>query len=205
VASYTSTKDETVRLFKSDFFEFFTRVHWSVPLILYVPLMVFVFYQGLINPLSSVYSLVGFFLLGLFAWTLLEYLLHRLVFHFHVRGKLSEKIIYLFHGIHHAYPNDSWRLVMPPGVSIPLAFLFYFGFSALMPDYVFQPFFAGFGLGYLCYDMIHYSVHHLPLRSKVGQFLKSYHLRHHFQADNRGYGVSSPLWDIVFRTSPPSR
>jgi sterol desaturase/sphingolipid hydroxylase (fatty acid hydroxylase superfamily) len=103
--------------------------------------------------------------------------------------------------IHHEYPQDSLRLVMPPVLSIPLAVLFYFGFAWLLPGRMFAPFFLGFGLGYLCYDMIHYSVHHLPLTGKVGQILKRHHLTHHFKEENRGFGVSSPLWDYIFGTT----
>jgi sterol desaturase/sphingolipid hydroxylase (fatty acid hydroxylase superfamily) len=30
-------------------------------------------------------------------------------------------------------------------------------------------------------------------------------MRHHFQDHSYGYGVSSPLWDHVFRTYPKKR
>lgn len=198
-----SAKDESVRLFKSDFFEFFSRVHWSVPLILYVPLLSFVVYRGLVLPEFRSAWFLAWVLLGLLSWTLLEYLLHRFLFHYEPRSSFAKRIFFTIHGIHHAYPSDSWRLVMPPVLSIPLAFLFYFGFSALFPAKVFPGFFVGFGCGYLCYDMIHYATHHLPMRGAVGQFLKHYHLRHHFKQDHLGFGVSSPLWDRVFGTWLP--
>ncbi len=89
---------------------------------------------------------------------------------------------------------------MPPVLSIPLAIVIFFGLSYLLIPGVFGPFFVGFGVGYLCYDMIHYSVHHLPMKGRMGQFLKAHHLRHHFQQSDRGYGVSSPFWDLIFRT-----
>lgn len=195
-----SAKDETVRLFKSNFLEFFTRVHWSVPLILYVPVVLYMLFltwqETSISLGYKVLSIGG----GLFAWTLLEYFMHRFVFHFPAKGKISQKIFYLFHGIHHAYPSDSLRLVMPPAVSIPLAVFFYFLLSFILPELVFPPAFAGLVVGYLCYDMIHYATHHLPMKGRATSYLKRYHLLHHFKESDKGYGVSSPIWDFVFST-----
>jgi len=67
------------------------------------------------------------------------------------------------------------------------------------------PFFAGFVFGYLCYDMLHYATHHFPMKTRVGAWLKHYHLLHHYQDERYGYGVSSPLWDYVFGTHPRRR
>ncbi len=201
MAKVVSAKDETVRLFKSDFLEFFSHVHWSVPLILYLPLILFFIWR--IFWLSSVKVPTAFFLIfaGIFFWTLTEYTLHRFLFHFKPK-KYLKRVYYTIHEIHHDYPSDSTRLVMPPILSIPLAILFYFIFSALLPNDLWQPFYVGFGLGYLCYDMIHYCTHHVSMQSRWGKYLKKYHLQHHFQESEKAYGVSSPLWDQVFKTTP---
>src|SRR5256714_2470562 len=70
-------------------------------------------------------AIAGWAALGLFSWTLLEYLLHRWVFHFepHPRSELQRDASFLIHGIHHDYPWDRDRLVMPPTVTavIPAA------------------------------------------------------------------------------------
>jgi sterol desaturase/sphingolipid hydroxylase (fatty acid hydroxylase superfamily) len=202
---YVSNKDETVRLFQNDFMEFWSRVHPSVPVILYLPLIAYLFYWAATNPLLSAGSIALLFVTGWFAWTLTEYVLHRFVFHFTPRGEWQQRIFYLFHGIHHDYPNDSRRLVMPPVVSIPLAVIFYALFNWLLGKPHVAPFFAGFVFGYLCYDMIHYAVHHLPLNHGVALFLRQYHIRHHFQDSERSYGVSSPIWDYVFGTKPQQK
>jgi len=195
-----SSKDETIRLFKSNFFEFFTRVHWSVPLVLFVPLVGYCLYAAAVNPKSGWETLLIGLGVGAFSWSLLEYFLHRFVFHFKPRGKRFQKFFYLIHEVHHEYPQDSFRLVMPPVESIPLAILFWFVLRVLIPDPFFYPFFAGLVLGYLSYDMTHYAVHHLPMRGKLGNFLKHHHLKHHFKNEKKGYGVSSPFWDWVFHT-----
>ena len=193
-----SNQDETIRLFKSDVFEFFTRVHWSVPLWLFVPVLLYALYQaftlGFWGPTLLAYG--G----GLAFWTLLEYGMHRFFFHRKPQSRLGKRLLFLFHGIHHAYPSDSWRLVMPPAVSIPLALVFDQLFHGLLPTAIAHASFAGLVSGYLGYDMIHYATHHRKMKGPWIKFLKQYHLRHHFQDEERGYGVSSPLWDYVFRT-----
>jgi sterol desaturase/sphingolipid hydroxylase (fatty acid hydroxylase superfamily) len=195
---YRTTRDETPRLFKSDFLEFFTRVHPSVPLFLYLPLIFFLVARAYFRFSLPGYEIALLLTAGVFLWSLTEYLLHRFVFHFKAQGERSRRIVYLFHGIHHDYPNDSWRLVMPPAVSLPVAVLlvvFSLGNTPL------QVLFSGFGLGYLVYDMVHYAVHHFALKGAWGQALKRYHLKHHYQDPVHGFGVSSPWWDKVFRTS----
>jgi sterol desaturase/sphingolipid hydroxylase (fatty acid hydroxylase superfamily) len=106
---------------------------------------------------------------------------------------------FIVHGVHHDYPNDAKRLVMPPAVSIPLAAVFYLFFFAFCGRFA-PPIAAGFAAGYVCYDSIHYAIHHFPMKSGILNRLKQHHLRHHFQDDRTGYGVSSPLWDYIFRT-----
>jgi sterol desaturase/sphingolipid hydroxylase (fatty acid hydroxylase superfamily) len=113
----------------------------------------------------------------------------------------GNRLHFLMHGVHHDYPNDPLRLVMPPVVSLPLAIMFFFLFTvSLGADFV-PPFFSGFLFGYLCYDMVHYCTHHLPMKSRIGLFVKHHHMRHHYQIDDLNYGVSSPLWDFVFDTA----
>lgn len=197
-----TNKDETARLFKSNLLEFFSRVHPSVPVIIYLPLIIYFLYQAATGSMISTSGIVLLFFAGMLAWTLTEYLLHRFVFHFEPRTEFWKGIFYLFHGVHHEYPNDSKRLVMPPAVSIPLAILFYSLFYWLIGRPYHEPFFAGFVFGYLCYDLIHYATHHFSMKRGIPLFLRKYHLRHHFQDEHRGFGVSSPLWDYIFRTFP---
>jgi sterol desaturase/sphingolipid hydroxylase (fatty acid hydroxylase superfamily) len=202
---YVSNKDESARLFKSDFMEIFTHVHWSVPIILYLPVVVFFLVRTVQNPLVTTTNLVALFFFGIFLWTLTEYLLHRFLFHYEPTSSLGKRIHFLTHGVHHDYPNDSKRLVMPPVVSVPLAFLFYFFFLALFGGNYLPPVFAGFIFGYILYDEIHYATHHAPMKGPVGQFLKHHHIRHHYKDPGKLFGVSNPLWDYVFGTNDPER
>jgi dihydroceramide fatty acyl 2-hydroxylase len=90
-------------------------------------------------------------------------------------------------------------------VSLPLAALFFWGFTALFGTPAAYPLFAGFIMGYLAYDYMHYHVHHHRPNTQLGKQLREQHMRHHFQDHRYGFGVSSPLWDVVFRTLPRKR
>ena len=198
-----------IRLFQSDLLEFFTHIHPVVVLILYVPVAVFFMVRALAPgtaqaPAGEVFLAYG---AGFLVWTLSEYLLHRFLFHYEPSAPWLQRAWYLIHGVHHEQPQCKTRLVMPPILSIPLAFLFY-GFFALLVGaivglpHLTGPVFAGFLTGYLCYDMLHYAEHHLSMRWGFLKYIKLYHLRHHYKNPNHGFGVSSPVWDVVFRTKP---
>jgi sterol desaturase/sphingolipid hydroxylase (fatty acid hydroxylase superfamily) len=152
--------------------------------------------SGQITGSAIVYNFVG----GVFIWTLSEYLLHRFVFHYEPRTDWGKRIHFLMHGIHHDFPNDTTRLVMPPSVSVPLALLFYGFYLFILPAEYVGIFFGGFIFGYICYDEIHYATHHAPVKGKIGLWVKHHHVRHHYLDNGRGFGVSSPLWDYVFGT-----
>ena len=63
---------------------------------------------------------------------------------------------------------------------------------------------AGFFTGYLAYDMTHYYLHHFRPRGRIGRILRERHMRHHFQDETCGFGISAPYWDDIFRTSSRS-
>ncbi len=198
--NYVSNEDESARLFKSDFLEMFSHVHPTIPLVVFVPIIGYFLYRGSVEPLMTPAIVTGLFFAGVFVWTLTEYLLHRFVFHYMPTSGWGKKLHFLLHGVHHDYPNDSLRLVMPPVVSLPLAFLFYSLFVFILGDANTWSFFAGFLAGYLCYDMVHYATHHFAMKGAMGLWLKHHHMKHHYQTATRNYGVSSPLWDFVFGT-----
>jgi len=197
---YVSKKNETVRMFESDFIEFFSRVHPATPLLLYMPVIGYMLYLSLWQRKLSILAVGGLFLLGIVLWTLLEYLIHRYIFHYEPKSHLGKRLHYIVHGVHHDYPNDARRLVMPPSISVPLAVLFYILFLLIFGRLA-PGVFAGLVFGYVCYDMLHYATHHFPMKRGLWLWLKQYHLRHHYKDDDAGFGISSPLWDFVFGTA----
>lgn len=202
VKNYVSNKDETVRMFKSDFFEFFSKVHPAVPAIVYLPVIAYFFYKSGEYNIQAL-NIFLYTIFGLVVWTATEYILHRFIFHFEPRGPITEKLHFIFHGVHHDYPSDSRRLVMPPAVSIPLALFFYYLFRWILGDVMIYPFFAAFLIGYLIYDNTHYAIHHLRSNNKLFLYIKKHHMRHHYKDAAKGFGVSQPLWDHVFGTTFP--
>lgn len=191
------------QLFKSEFLNFFSRVHPVVPAVIFAPVVVAMEWIGVDRGLAF-WQLALLTLAGVAFWTLTEYWLHRLVFHWEPDNALGRRMHFIIHGIHHDHPNDKLRLVMPPAVSIPLAVLFFLAFRLVLGDAGF-PAFGGFLLGYLFYDYTHYYVHHFVPKTSFGKRLREHHMRHHFQDHRFGYGVSSPLWDVTFRTLPKQR
>jgi sterol desaturase/sphingolipid hydroxylase (fatty acid hydroxylase superfamily) len=197
-----------IRLFKSDFLEFFSHVSPVTIVVAWLPVIGLLLASAITSSTgpASGWIIPAAVTLGMFLWSAAEYLLHRFLFHMRTRTPVQERIIFLFHGVHHAQPQDKTRLVMPLPVSIPLAVifygLFYAVFAALMktPWWV-NPTMAGFLAGYLAYDLTHYATHHFAMRSGYAKYLKRYHMMHHYKDPNTRFGVSSPVWDWVFSTA----
>ncbi len=202
-----SRDTEPIRLFQSDFLEFFTHISPVSIVILWLPIAVLLLVFAAGHRPVSVFPafIVEGFLAGLFLWTFAEYTLHQFLFHHRPSSPLQERIFFLFHGIHHAQPQVKTRLVMPFPVSIPVAAIFLGLFYLIMGDLLHEvqwvaPLMSGFLIGYLAYDLIHYATHHFPMRSGYARYIKRYHMMHHYKDPATRFGVSSPIWDWVFRT-----
>ena len=192
-------------MFESDLLERFSRVHPVTVFVVWVPIVLALVYRSWSKHLLPVMAIAGLFAAGVLMWTLCEYVLHRWVFHWMEETPRGRRIHFVLHGVHHEFPNDKDRLVMPLGSSIPLGGLFFTGFYGLFGMTITEPLFAGLVLGYLVYDGTHYAVHHFRQSTRVGRFIKRHHMRHHHMDHDGGFGVSSPLWDLVFRTMPIAR
>jgi sterol desaturase/sphingolipid hydroxylase (fatty acid hydroxylase superfamily) len=200
--------DQPVRLFTSDFLEFFTHIHPAAVLALWIPVIGVFLARSIVTPAAGRGLFIPLcFVAGLFLWTLVEYCLHRFLFHYEPRSERGKKIFYLFHGVHHAQPMCKTRLVMPFALSVPLGALFFALFELLVGlalgrgEWV-SPLYAGIVSGYLAYDMIHYASHHFRLKSPVLKAIRRSHMQHHGATHDMRFGVSSPLWDYVFGTMP---
>jgi dihydroceramide fatty acyl 2-hydroxylase len=178
-----------------------SRVHPAVPVVIFLPAIAVLLGFAIDRGVSGL-GIVGLFVGGYFFWTLSEYWIHRVIFHFEPEDGIGARLHWIIHGVHHDHPNDPLRLVMPPSVSIPLASLFCLGFYAVLGSPHWYAFGAGFLAGYLLYDMTHYFLHHHKPKSRMGKRLRELHMRHHFQDDTTGFGISAPYWDAFFRTFP---
>jgi 4-hydroxysphinganine ceramide fatty acyl 2-hydroxylase len=147
------------------------------------------------------YQALAVFFAGILCWTLFEYVLHRFIFHFHSHEAAGKKFQYTVHGVHHEYPNDNERQVMPLIVALPLAVVIFTLFLVVMQMFGFA-LFAGFISGYASYLLIHYSIHIRRPPKNVFRFWWKYHSIHHYKGEDLAYGVSTPLWDVIFGTYP---
>lgn len=190
-------------MFESRLLDALSRVHPAAVVGIFVPAVVLLAAWGLER--VSVAGMVGLAVGGYAMWTLFEYWLHRVVFHFEPEKGLGARLHWIIHGIHHEHPNDPLRLVMPPSVSLPLGALVFGAIYVVFGSRYAPGLGAGFFAGYLAYDMIHYYVHHFRPRGRLGRMLRERHMRHHFQDETRGFGISAPYWDEVFRTSSRRR
>jgi dihydroceramide fatty acyl 2-hydroxylase len=190
-------------MFASPWLDRLSRVHPAVPVIVFAPVIAILLAGGLER--MAFVRVAGSVAGGYFVWTLTEYWLHRVVFHFEPADGLGARLHWIMHGVHHDHPNDPKRLVMPPSVSVPLATVFALGFAAVLGAPAWMPFTSGFLAGYLIYDMTHFYVHHHKPSTAVGRKLRELHMRHHFQDDTTGFGVSVPWWDYVFGTASKAR
>ena len=125
-------------------------------------------------------------------------MMHRFVFHFVPKQAWALRLHFIFHGVHHDYPNDLKRLVLPPSASIPLATGFYYLFAAMLPVNYIYAFYPGFIGGYLVYDMTHYALHYFNFKNPYLKRIKQQHMLHHYADPAKGFGVSSDMWDKVF-------
>jgi sterol desaturase/sphingolipid hydroxylase (fatty acid hydroxylase superfamily) len=177
-----------------------TRVHPLVPVLIFVPAIVVV--AVLAADRVGVGAMLALALGGWAFWGLVEYWTHRVVFHIEPEEGFGARLHWMVHGVHHDHPNDPLRLVMPPAVSVPgsaafvLVFVLLFGLGSGLGLG------AGFLVGYLAYDMTHHALHHHTPRTALGRRLREKHMRHHFQDDTRGFGISAPWWDRIFGTAP---
>ncbi|KAL4795741.1 hypothetical protein BDV19DRAFT_362575 [Aspergillus venezuelensis] len=201
---------ESAPLF-GNFLEPLSKTAWYVVPIVWVPPVIYGTCLG-VSGLGSSSAASGYWLFGFFLWSLIEYVMHRFLFHidkFLPDNRVGITLHFLLHGIHHYLPMDKYRLVMPPSLFIILAIpfwklahtVFYYNWYAAVLAY------CGGVFGYICYDLTHYFLHHRNLPSYYKQ-LKKYHLQHHFADFDNGFGVTSRFWDWVFGTEielPPPK
>jgi dihydroceramide fatty acyl 2-hydroxylase len=203
MSDHSTSKTDVLRasppMFDSRLLDALSRVHPAVPVIIFGPAIVALTAWGLSH--VSVPVAVALLGGGYALWTLFEYWLHRIVFHFEPELGVGARLHWIIHGVHHDHPNDPLRLVMPPAVSVPLGAVVFGALYGIFGARYAPLLGAGFFAGYLVYDMLHYYLHHFRPRGRLGRMLRERHMRHHFQDETRGFGISAPYWDEVFGTS----
>ena len=136
---------------------------------------------------------VVMFVAGMFAWTLVEYVIHGVLGHAH------RTFVTPLHDVHHRDPHAVFAL----GAWIPTAVVMAGGWYlfGLAPGMMFL---GGIVAGFAVYEVIHYRIHFTKPAGSIEASLRARHLAHHFREPDRIFGVTTPLWDYVFGSEPPS-
>lgn len=191
-------KASSPRFFHRPLYERLTRAHPLSPYLLYAgPIAACLALGAGAYDLSRLALLV---LAGWLVWTFIEYWLHRGFFHLRPDTPARRVTSFIVHRHHHVAPGDRDRLVATPLYSGGLALLLLGLYTALAGPHARWPLLAGSLLGYLAYELAHCTAHHRRPRTALGRALRRRHLRHHFTDATADFGISSPLWDLVFRT-----
>lgn len=189
------------KLFKSSFLEAMTKTHIVFPLAIFYGSGIFVPIWGVMSFGNEILTSVIIFIAAILAFTLFEYVVHRYFYHMAETSATRARLTYIFHGIHHDHPRDKKRLALPPLLSAIVSALFILIFWLIMGDYGLA-FGGGFLVGYASYLMVHYAVHVFKPPKNFLKVIWKHHNIHHYVDNTAAFGVSSPLWDHIFRTLP---
>lgn len=147
---------------------------------------------------------LGLLAIGFISWSFVEYGLHRFVFHYDAKSELGRKIIYYQHLEHHDYPRKLEQLFANLSTSVPVSSVYFLIVWSLLGSWQRAGcVYVGLIIGYFLYEFLHYQAHHMSPRLGVLRYLKKYHLLHHHHREDRRYGVTTPLLDILFGTYEP--
>lgn len=191
----------TAIMFDNPIMERISRTHISIPITMFLVLAAISFYYAFTG--TSISLGIGLLVMlgGYIFFTLVEYMMHKHFFHMEPDTPIKDKIQYSVHGVHHDYPRDKDRLAMPPFVSAAYAAISYLLFTLVLGDYGLY-FLPGFLIGYASYLGVHFIVHAYNPPKNFLKILWVNHAIHHYKDPDIAFGVSTPLWDIIFGTMP---
>ncbi|WP_113924000.1 sterol desaturase family protein [Cognataquiflexum aquatile] len=191
----------SAHMFENPLLEKLSRTHILVPITLFFLVSSVCLYYAVTTTNINLWSGTLVLLLGIFAFTFVEYMMHKHFFHMEPDTPIKDKLQYSVHGVHHDYPKDKDRLAMPPFVSAAYVLIFYAVFNLIMGDFTLY-FLPGFLFGYSAYLGVHYVVHAFQPPKNFLKVLWVNHAVHHYKDPDVAFGVSSPLWDYILGTMP---
>ena len=201
----TANLSDSPDLFQHAWMNKLTRTHISVPVSIFLLYAIGLIISAYRFTDLNTAQIISLYVGGFFFFTLVEYILHRWLYHPPEDATESRKnFTYKIHGIHHDYPKDKKRLALPPWLSVIVATVLLFIFKLIISHYSFA-FLAGFLTGYAFYLLVHYAVHIFKPPNNIFKALWTNHAIHHYSEDEILFGVSSPFWDYVFRTRPKQK
>jgi sterol desaturase/sphingolipid hydroxylase (fatty acid hydroxylase superfamily) len=188
------------QLFQNPILEIFTKSNPILIWCMYLAIIAYFLNYSVVHYSYGFKVMFIVFSAGLKCWSLFEYLMHRFVFHWISSNPLLEKTTYLLHGNHHHFPRDKQRLFMPPLPSLLMSSSL-FGITYLLAGSYAFLFFPGFILGHLFQASLHYAIHAGPPPFKWLKPLWRNHHLHHYTNEEKGFGITSTIWDHLFGTA----
>lgn len=150
---------------------------------------------------SSTTGVLILLVTGFLTWGLIEYVLHRFVFHFHPRSSLGSKFLSASHLSHHENPKATDRLFASLKMTVPIAAAYFLIAWAVLRSWSAASYlFIGLTAGYFTYEWLHFQAHHGRAKLPLLRYLKKYHLLHHYRTPDLRFGVTSPAFDFLFGT-----
>ena len=141
---------------------------------------------------------------GILSWILIEYGLHRFIFHYSARSSFGKKFIYAAHLSHHEDPRALRGIFSGFTLSAPVALVYgLLLYGTTGSAHVTSFLLIGVAVGYITYQLLHYQAHHRKPRLRILRYLQAYHLLHHYRTPELRFGVTTPILDLVFGTFRP--
>ena len=168
-----------------------TRTNYWVEVAVDVCLASMLFFEGWRHHPGSVVTGLMAIVVGLFAFSFVEYFFHRWMFH--TRVPLFEQ----GHRMHHAEPlgYDSLPFFLPGAVLLILT-----GLVLLVLPVAFALLMMGaVTLGYIIYGLSHFTIHHVRFKHPLLRRWAGSHHVHHYHPDTN-FGLTTPLWDVLLGT-----
>ena len=178
------------------------RSFWMFPLIA----VVLLYFTSRAEPEADSGDLLWLVPLGVLIWTLLEYVLHRFIFHIQtpLRNPQLRAVFNASHLGHHASPRDRGKVLVHTKFALTIsAALYAVVYAVTRHSFSAAGVMAGIWAGFLYYEAVHYRVHFSLSGSGFVARQRRTHFYHHFTNNKRCFGVTSPIWDYVFRTALP--
>ncbi len=178
--------------------------HPWMAMVVYLPLGSILAVWAVCDPAMSALRFALLIVAGLLSWTLIEYFLHRHIFHWTELREPWNSIATGLHMAHHTSAKTADLIIAPPVASLAVGMVVYGLFALLAQSFTAAAVLeVGVFIGYLAYEWVHFMSHRFQPKSKIGKSLRRYHLQHHFRDEDLQFGVTSPLWDLVFGTYKP--
>jgi sterol desaturase/sphingolipid hydroxylase (fatty acid hydroxylase superfamily) len=180
---------------------YFRANHPIVPTLLFGGMAVgFIFLVQNQRPFSRL-GLLAVLLAGVWLWSLVEYTLHRFIFHYTPKTEPWRTLFSGLHLEHHRDTQNPGLILAPPTAGLIYSVLIFGILFAMTWNWALSLILlAGIDFGYVFYEWVHFGVHQFNWNRGLLGYYKRYHFHHHFQKSNEGFGVTSPLWDHVFKT-----